>query len=276
MKVFKYIVSVLLILSALGGIFTGDFLTGLFFLILGIIIFPPISDNLKEKFKFWQNKAVRYVSYIALVVIAGAFIDKSEMNKGLNETTKDEVKIVNKDAENKVRYVNLDETYYDGNMKKVEPDDNDVTYKVVEVLKHDKNKGRIEDADNEIITLLIEVSSEKEQDLKEITNELKKQYAQFTPNNCFLDVWDDKKAYELYLEREKFIQKSYDKLLEEFQRTRIPIGDKLNELKLEWDKKNYPFIADHNLTSSDFSGLFDYFPLQDDYYKEVGGKNFKK
>ncbi len=80
LTIVKYIVAVLIILSALGGIFSGDILTGLLFLILGVIILPPISDNLKEKVKLWQNKAVRYVSYFALMVFAGAFINKDNEN----------------------------------------------------------------------------------------------------------------------------------------------------------------------------------------------------
>ncbi|MEL4308940.1 hypothetical protein [Joostella sp. CR20] len=274
MKVIKYIASVLLIISALGGISKGDFLTGLLFLILGIIILPPVSDILKEKFKLWQNKAVRYITYITFILIAGATIDKPEMND--SSSSQEEPRVVDKNTKNKVRYINLDKTYYDENMKKVEPDDNDVIYRVVEELKHDKNKGRVKGGDNEVIALLVEVDSYDEQDLKKIIKDLKKEYAQFTPDNCFLDLWDDKKAYETYLAREDYIKKSFNKLMDEYQKTAVPIGDKHSKLKRKWDEKNYPFIADHNIASSDFTGLYSYFPLQDDYYKEIGGEKYKK
>ncbi len=79
MKVLKYILSILLMLSALGGLFSGEFLTGLFFLILGIIILPPISEKLNNKISFWKNKGVRYATYLVLFILAGSSIKKSTL-----------------------------------------------------------------------------------------------------------------------------------------------------------------------------------------------------
>lgn len=74
----KYIISVLLILSGLGRIFSGEILTGLCLIALGVIILPPISDNLKQKLSFWQNRTVRYVSYVGLFIVAGIFLENKE------------------------------------------------------------------------------------------------------------------------------------------------------------------------------------------------------
>ena len=45
-------------------------------MILGVVLLPPISDLLKEKFKLWQSKGLRYVTYVVLFFIAGVFIPK--------------------------------------------------------------------------------------------------------------------------------------------------------------------------------------------------------
>lgn len=76
MKVVKYVLGVLFILGGIGSLASGAFGAGLLTAILGALFLPPVSDALKEKFKFWQNKAVRYVSYVVLFFIAGAFIPK--------------------------------------------------------------------------------------------------------------------------------------------------------------------------------------------------------
>lgn len=276
MKVVKWIVGIFFIMTAFGFLLSGDILTTLFMGILGIVIIPIVSEKIKSKLTLWQNRIVRYVSYFALIVLASVFMDETKTNQSLDMLHEDKTEISSKPKKNKVRYIDLDKVLFDGNGNEVKADENDVTYKVIEVLKHNKNEGRVKKANNEVISLLVEVSNHEEKNLKEITKRLKKEYAEFAPDNCFLDLWDDKKSYKLYLEREDYITKSFDKLLKEFQRTRIPFGDKHEKLKKEWDKKNYPFIADHNIASSDFSGSFTYFPLKDDYYEEVGGKNFKK
>lgn len=97
MKVVKYVLGVLFILGGIGSLASGAFGAGLLTAILGALFLPPISDALKEKFKFWQNKAVRYVSYIVLFGIAGAF-----MPKDVTSTKTSEQKVERNDVENVV------------------------------------------------------------------------------------------------------------------------------------------------------------------------------
>lgn len=97
MKVVKYVLGVLFILGGIGALAQGAFGAGLLTAILGVLFFPPVSDSLKEKFKFWQNKVVRYVSYIVLVGIAGAF-----MPKDVTSTKTSEQKVERNDVENVV------------------------------------------------------------------------------------------------------------------------------------------------------------------------------
>ena len=105
--------------------------------------------------------------------------------------------------------------------------------------------------------------------LKDIAFQIKNEYAKFAPNNCNVDLWDNKEAYQLYMEREKFLSETFDKLMAEFQRTRVPFADRQEELKRKWDKKNYAFIADHLPASITPENQFLFYMLQDNYYKEI-------
>ena len=69
MKVAKYILGILFIITGLGVITQKSIITGIAFLILGVVLLPTVSDKLKENVSFWQNKIVRYVSYIVLFII---------------------------------------------------------------------------------------------------------------------------------------------------------------------------------------------------------------
>ena len=72
MKTFKYVLGVLILLCSFAAFAESSVGAGLSSIILGLVILPPISDKLKEKFSFWQKKPVRYVSYVALLAIIGA------------------------------------------------------------------------------------------------------------------------------------------------------------------------------------------------------------
>lgn len=72
MKTVKYVLGVFFILGGIGALAQGSIGAGLLTAILGVLFLPPVSDSLKEKVELWQNKAVRYVSYIVLFGIGGA------------------------------------------------------------------------------------------------------------------------------------------------------------------------------------------------------------
>jgi len=77
MKVAKYILGILFIITGLRVITQKSIIAGIAFALLGVILLPKVSDKLKENVSFWQNKIVRYVSYIVLFTIAGATVPKS-------------------------------------------------------------------------------------------------------------------------------------------------------------------------------------------------------
>lgn len=77
MKKIKYGLGIVLIIGGFSGMFQGSFFGGLLLSLLGILILPPISEQIKEKFSFWQGKGVRYTSYVILFFIAGGLMNKN-------------------------------------------------------------------------------------------------------------------------------------------------------------------------------------------------------
>lgn len=94
MKVVKYVLGVLFILGGISSIAQGIVIAGLLMFVLGALFLPPVSEQLKEKFSFWQRKGIRYVSYIVLLGIIGAFVPIDELDaqalKEVNSATKNE------------------------------------------------------------------------------------------------------------------------------------------------------------------------------------------
>ncbi len=278
--ILKWIFSVILIISFLGCIRDKAFLSAIIFLLLGLLLLPTLTDFWSNKLPFLKNKLMKYGLLFVLFIIgvsANPNMSKSKAEKDTElkgENT--DSNIENKQSKNEIEIVDLDKISYDADGNKKSPDANDITFKIIEILKHDKNEARESENNFENLYVLVKVSSYKKEDIEKIAFKIKDDYADFAPNNCNLDLWDDKKAYELYLEQQKYYTESFDELMREFERTRKPIGEKHQQLKEKWDKKNYPFIADHNIGSIMLGNVFNYYQLQDDYYKRMGGKNYKK
>ncbi len=77
MKTIKYILAVLMAIAGTGAIMKGTFFGALTLILLGGILLPPVSQKIKQSFKIWENKRIRYASYIALFLISAGFISKS-------------------------------------------------------------------------------------------------------------------------------------------------------------------------------------------------------
>jgi len=122
MKVVKYVLGVLFILGGIGSLASGAFGAGLLTTILGALFLPPISDALKEKFKFWQNKAVRYVSYIVLFGIIGAFMPKDLPQNNKTGATKENKPVEEKESTPKQTKLNFKTCNYAGSEFYVIPD----------------------------------------------------------------------------------------------------------------------------------------------------------
>lgn len=282
-KILKWIVLSFFITGGLLNISKNSPLGSLLIIFSGILLIPLISEKIKLNFSFWKNNIIRRGTITAFALIGFIIIGK-QIKPQKNQIKNDEIVVENPKIPsknkvriiNKVRTINLDKVYFDENGNKVKPDNNDITYRVVEVLDHQKTEAPEKKFNYENFHLLVKFSSYEKEDLEKIAFSIKDEYAQFAPNNCNIELWDDKKAYLLYLEQQKYYNQSFDELMIEFKRTRMPIGDKHAKLKKQWDKINYPFIADHLPASISLGNVFFYYQLQDNYYKEVGGKNYKK
>ncbi len=82
-KIVKWILAVFFLFAFIGAIAKGNFIASILFLLLGLLLLPPISEQVKQKFIFWQSKNIRYIGYSVLFLIA-VLSDRS----GLTETSK--------------------------------------------------------------------------------------------------------------------------------------------------------------------------------------------
>ena len=100
MKVAKYVLAVITLILSVYAFIDKRILFGIMLLAIGALILPPISDKLKEKFSFWNNRIVRYVSLFVLLMIGATnlppardttiinYIQKETNDKALNELKK--------------------------------------------------------------------------------------------------------------------------------------------------------------------------------------------
>lgn len=274
MKIVKVVLSVLLIFASIGGFLQAKFLPSIFAAILGILLIPWVTEKIKNAFNHWNNRIIRYMTYGLLFFSMGATAPKTNEENVLKPKTTSNTKNFKKTK--KKRIINLDDKYWDANGKEIKPSKDDITYRVIDILKHSKSGTKGRNNASEHMHLLIETSSYEKNILREIAEKIKDRYITFAPEQYNIDFWDNKKAYLKYLEREEFFRTSFDNLMKEFKKNREPIGDKHQELKLNWDKKNYPFIADHYPASISFDNKFYFYPFQNEHYIEVGGENSKK
>lgn len=78
MKILKYVISIGVFFGSVRAFIEGNILMGLFFLIFALLVFPTISEMLKNKFPQWQNKYIRYGVLIGLIILGGAMKSKVE------------------------------------------------------------------------------------------------------------------------------------------------------------------------------------------------------
>ena len=181
MKVAKYILGILLIITGLGVITQKSIITGIAFVILGIVLLPTVSDKLKENVSFWQNKIVRYVSYIVLFTIAGATVPKSPKTSSSKEENKP--KIVIKTEENTTEQE-------PATAQKEEPL---IKYEIQEdlttVVRYDKAPS--------YFVLIDKVNLKNDSFVTEIERVINKIVSE-KGGKINIDFFDDKKALELY------------------------------------------------------------------------------
>lgn len=181
MKVAKYILGILFIITGLGVITQKSIITGIAFVILGVVLLPTVSDKLKENVSFWQNKIVRYISYIVLFTIAGATVPKSAETSSSKEENKP--KIVIKTEENTTEQE-------PATAQKEEPL---IKYEIQEdlttVIRYDKAPS--------YFVLIDKVNLKNDSFVNEIERVINKIVSE-KGGKINIDFFDDKKALELY------------------------------------------------------------------------------
>ena len=85
MKTVKYTLSVLLILGGIGFITQNSAMAGICLIILGVVLFPNISDKLKENSNLWLKKGIRYSAYILLFILSVGF--SNNLDNSVNTPT---------------------------------------------------------------------------------------------------------------------------------------------------------------------------------------------
>ena len=181
MKVAKYILGILFIITGLGVITQKSIIAGIAFALLGIVLLPKVSDKLKENVSFWQNKIVRYISYIILFTIAGATVPKSAETSSPKEENKP--KIVIKREENTTEQE-------PATAQKEEPL---IKYEIQEdlttVIRYDKAPS--------YFVLIDKVNLKNDSFVNEIERVINKIVSE-KGGKITIDFFDDKKALELY------------------------------------------------------------------------------
>ena len=181
MKVAKYILGILLIITGLGVITQKSIIAGIAFALLGIVLLPKVSDKLKENVSFWQNKIVRYISYIILFTIAGATVPKSAETSSPKEENKP--KIVIKREENTTEQE-------PATAQKEEPL---IKYEIQEdlttVIRYDKAPS--------YFVLIDKVNLKNDSFVTEIERVINKIVSE-KGGKITIDFFDNKKALELY------------------------------------------------------------------------------
>ena len=80
MKVLKYVLAVIFIIGGLSTIFSNSIYSGVFSIILGIILIPKVSSFIKEKYQKWDTKSTRYSTYAMLLIVIGIFHNQPTLN----------------------------------------------------------------------------------------------------------------------------------------------------------------------------------------------------
>lgn len=87
MKIVKIILSVLFILGGIGIASQDSIVSGVVSIVLGALLLPQISEKLKGTLELWKKKAVRYATYIILLIVSGTTNNQALDNSTTNENS---------------------------------------------------------------------------------------------------------------------------------------------------------------------------------------------
>lgn len=91
-----------------------------------------------------------------------------------------------------------------------------------------------------------------------VAEELATNFFKKCTKNCTVDIYDDERALNFHETLDQMYMKS----------------ETTQEDLNKWERKNYVFVADHNVGRIDFDAqMYNDYPLKDSQYRELGGKN---
>lgn len=251
--VVKWIFSTLFILVFLGSLLQKAFLTSIFWLLLGLLLLPPLS-RYWQMLPFLSNRLARLGFAVALFFAAALTAPENKPSNALPETSKSEKKQKRVETKNP-KPVKAQET----KLTTKEIDKSAYTY---EVLKN-TNTGAVQNFD-----VFVTTEDKSKSNVQKIANGLRKKLCS---KNCNISIYDDKKAWKL--------EREYDDL-EYSLGKQVSLGQisqsKFRKKMDDWDKKNYCFMAEHMLGFLSFeSEAVFYYMFKDAKYKDLGGKHPK-
>ena len=84
-KVLKYVFGGITTLLGVQYLMGGEIPQAVIFCVVGLVIFPPVSDIIKQKVEFWRKRGIRYVSYLIMLGAISGAIEGSEEFQRLEE-----------------------------------------------------------------------------------------------------------------------------------------------------------------------------------------------
>lgn len=186
--ILKWIFSVIFFLSALMATFKdGAIIAGLAFLLMALILLPPLSPILTGKIPFMANRYVKIGILVGLMVVVGGTVPK----RTAKEQTAKQQETEKKDTST-VASINGSTTVVDadGNETKVEPPKMP-SYKIVHeaVIRYDNGKSYF------VLMEKVDLSNDGfMEDVKRIVSDISKAKATKKLN---IELFDDKSTLEL-------------------------------------------------------------------------------
>ena len=278
MKVAKYILAVITLLLSVYAFIDKRILFGIMLLAIGALILPPISDKLKEKFSFWKNRIVRYVSLLVLLMIGATnlppardttlinYIQKETNDKALNELKK--LETVGNDLGSSSAMANPKEFLIKKGKNTMVFDPKFDFSKATNYLKEDNENGAIQnlvvefdfDSNNAITSKRTIITYSKKGEVTYPNNEI--------PAISTLIDYQAMETYKKVLAQEKERAKEEEKL------NKQQAEEQEKKKKLLASFETCDFVGQKSYIIPDFNGANFYTVLQSDFGFTVS-KNFK-
>ena len=278
MKVAKYILAVITLLLSVYAFIDKRILFGIMLLAIGALILPPISDKLKEKFSFWKNRIVRYVSLFILLMIGATnlppardttiinYIQKETNDKALNELKK--LESVGNDLGSSSAMANPKEFLNEKGKNTMIFDPKFDFSKATNYLKEDNENGAIQN-----LVVEFEFDSNNSISSKRTIITYSKKGEVTYPNNEIpaISTLIDYQAMEIY---KKILVQEKERAKEEERLNKQQTEEQDKKKKLLATFETCDFVGQKSYIIPDLNGANLYIVLQSDFGFTVS-KNFK-